>query len=77
MNSLSVYTDSQKDFVATVFGRASQIDSQVDELMLISTPIHGRTVECQAFIHNQTVFLSSPVVGNDSSGWGDGDFQSW
>lgn len=68
------------DFVATVFGHTSQMHQQVEQLMSISTvAFHGsaQTVHCQAFIHGDTVFLSSPVTDDVLANWNDGEFQSW
>jgi hypothetical protein len=38
-----------------------------------------RKLACEAFIHDNTVFLSSPFVGNNAGllNWADGEFQSW
>ncbi|KAI8138930.1 hypothetical protein BJV82DRAFT_628451 [Fennellomyces sp. T-0311] len=62
------------DFVGTVFARWSK---SVDEHMVISTTTHetSRPVQCQAFIHDDTVFLTCPVMDRLSS-WADGEFQS-
>ncbi|KAI9322683.1 hypothetical protein BX666DRAFT_1897494 [Dichotomocladium elegans] len=59
------------DFVGTVFGRLSR---DVDRLMLIKVYESNRLVQCQAFIHGNTVFLTSPLMEN-SSNWNDGEFQ--
>ncbi|KAI9264188.1 hypothetical protein BDA99DRAFT_536914 [Phascolomyces articulosus] len=65
---------TKNDFVGTVFTRWSK---SVDEHMVIATTIHqtSRPVQCQAFIHDDTVFLTSPVTDRLSN-WADGEFQS-
>lgn len=71
------------DFIVQVFGQTSSFDVQVKEILSISTS-HTvdkllRTLSCDAFIHNDTVFLSSPFVGANAVllNWADGEFQSW
>ncbi|KAI7853585.1 hypothetical protein BDC45DRAFT_569962 [Circinella umbellata] len=65
---------TKNDFVGTVFTRWSK---SVDEHMVISTIIHetSRQVQCQAFIHDDTVFITSPITDRLSN-WADGEFQS-
>ncbi|KAG0166116.1 hypothetical protein DFQ28_009008 [Apophysomyces sp. BC1034] len=71
-----------KDFVTQMFGQSNPINHQVDEILVISTTFQTsackRTLQCQAFIFGNTVFLSSPLVGDNSglSTWADGEFQS-
>ncbi|KAF7728191.1 hypothetical protein EC973_006585 [Apophysomyces ossiformis] len=71
-----------KDFVTQLFGQSSPIHHQVEEILAISTTFQTstckRTLQCQAFIFGNTVFLSSPLTGNNSglSNWADGEFQA-
>lgn len=75
----------QSDFIVQVFGQTSVFNTQVNEILSITTTHVGysetsmRTLCCEAFIHNDTVFLSSPFVGNNAGllNWADGEFQSW
>lgn len=62
--------DTANDFVTKVFSRFSR---NVDELMLINVHESCRPVQCEAFIHENTVFLTSPVKEQ----WNDGEFQAW
>ncbi|KAG2202209.1 hypothetical protein INT47_002128 [Mucor saturninus] len=70
------------DFIVQVFGQTSLFDVQVKEILSISTS-HSvdkslRNLSCEAFIHNDTVFISSPFVGANAVllNWADGEFQS-
>jgi hypothetical protein len=73
------------DFIVQVFGQTSVFNTQVNETLSITTTHVGyseksmRTLCCEAFIHNDTVFLSSPFVGNNAGllNWANGEFQSW
>lgn len=69
---------SQQDFVVQVFGQASMFNAEVEETLSITTTKSNRTLTCEAFIHNNTVFLSSPFVGTNAGllNWADGEFQS-
>lgn len=71
------------DFIVQVFGQTSLFDVQVKEILSISTS-HSvdkslRNLSCEAFIQNDTVFISSPFVGANAVllNWADGEFQSW
>ncbi|CEP20077.1 hypothetical protein [Parasitella parasitica] len=74
--------NGQSDFIVQVFGQTSVFHAQVDETLNIKTVRTGfaetRTLSCEAFIHNDTVFLSSPFVGQNAGllNWADGEFQS-
>lgn len=73
----------KSDYIVQVFGQTSVFHSQVEETLSIKTTRTGfsdmRTLSCEAFIHNDTVFLSSPFVGQNAGllNWADGEFQSW
>ncbi|ORE02728.1 hypothetical protein BCV72DRAFT_44663 [Rhizopus microsporus var. microsporus] len=78
-------TRGQNDMITQVFGQASLFDTQVNDILSITTSLSGSTVNksiktltCEAFIHNETVFLSSPFVGTNAGilNWADGEFQS-
>ncbi|KAG2229605.1 hypothetical protein BDF21DRAFT_379632 [Thamnidium elegans] len=75
VNSRNKGTD---DFIVQVFGQTGLFDLQVNETLSISTCKSTRTLVCEAFIHNETVFLSSPFVGANAGllNWADGEFQS-
>ncbi|CDS04983.1 hypothetical protein LRAMOSA07513 [Lichtheimia ramosa] len=62
-------SNTANDFVTKVFSRFSR---NVDELMLINVHESCRPVQCEAFIHENTVFLTSPVKEQ----WNDGEFQA-
>ncbi|KAI8644309.1 hypothetical protein BD408DRAFT_401249 [Parasitella parasitica] len=70
------------DFIVQIFGQTSIFHAQVDETLNIKTTRTGfpeiRTLSCEAFIYNDTVFLSSPFVGPNAGllNWADGEFQS-
>ncbi|KAI9358716.1 hypothetical protein BD770DRAFT_67798 [Pilaira anomala] len=66
------------DFIVQVFGQSSSFDAQVNEILSISTCKSTRRLVCEAFIHDETVFLSSPFVGANAGllNWADGEFQS-
>ncbi|KAI9468971.1 MAG: hypothetical protein EXX96DRAFT_99983 [Benjaminiella poitrasii] len=69
----------QNDFIVQVFGQSNTFDSQVDETLSIQTTHNNeKTLSCEAFIHNNNVFLSSPFVGHKTGllNWADGEFQS-
>ncbi|KAG2194993.1 hypothetical protein INT46_008880 [Mucor plumbeus] len=74
--------NGQSDYIVQVFGQTSVFHSQVEETLSIKTTRTGfseiRTLSCEAFIHNDTVFLSSPFVGQNAGllNWADGEFQS-
>jgi hypothetical protein len=70
------------DLVDKVFGKTSGM--QAMDLSITTTRPAGhtyqnRTLQCQACIHNDTIFLSSPFVGINTGliTWAAGDFQSW
>jgi hypothetical protein len=72
------------DFVDKVFGKNNVI-SAVDQVLSITTTrpagslYQNRTLQSQACIYNDTIFLSSPFVGANVglADWAPGDFQSW
>ncbi|KAF1802431.1 hypothetical protein V8B55DRAFT_1352540 [Mucor lusitanicus] len=74
--------NGKSDYIVQVFGQTSVFHSQVEETLSIKTTRPGfpetRTLSCEAFIHNDTVFLSSPFVGQNAGllNWADGEFQS-
>ncbi|KAI8343872.1 hypothetical protein BC941DRAFT_407199 [Chlamydoabsidia padenii] len=71
------------DFIDKVFGK-NNIISGVDQVLSITTTrpagtlYQNRTLQCQACIFNDTIFLSSPFVGDNVglANWAPGDFQS-
>lgn len=69
--------NGQHDFIVQVFGQTSVFNVQVEETLSIKTTHSNRTLSCEAFIHNNTVFLSSPFVGINAGllNWADGEFQ--
>lgn len=75
-------SNGQNDFIVQVFGQTSVFNVQVEETLSITTTHSAdksnRTLVCEAFIHNNTVFLSSPFVGTNAGllNWADGEFQS-
>ncbi|GAA5805396.1 hypothetical protein HPULCUR_010912 [Helicostylum pulchrum] len=75
---VTVNSRNKDDFIVQVFGQTSLFDLQVNETLSISTCKSTRTLACEAFIHNETVFLSSPFVGANAGllNWADGEFQS-
>ncbi|KAI8096230.1 uncharacterized protein BX664DRAFT_323425 [Halteromyces radiatus] len=78
------YKRKEGDFIDKVFGKDNVINNKVDQVLSIITtrPLghiyQRRTLECQACIYNNTVFLSSPFVGTNAGllNWAPGDFQS-
>ncbi|KAI9494660.1 hypothetical protein BDB00DRAFT_787013 [Zychaea mexicana] len=48
---------------------------QHQDVVTVSKRELGKPVQCQAFIHNDTVFLTCPVM-DCLSNWADGEFQS-
>ncbi|KAI8371412.1 uncharacterized protein BYT42DRAFT_616506 [Radiomyces spectabilis] len=67
------------DLVSQLFGQGSSVHGQVNEIMTISTTVaKSNKIGCQAFIHNNTVFLSCPIFGKNAGllNWADGEFQS-
>ncbi|KAI7904616.1 uncharacterized protein BX663DRAFT_550277 [Cokeromyces recurvatus] len=71
----------QNDFIIQVFGQSNKFDSKVEEILTIQTTTNNEKktiLFCEAFIHNNTVFLSSPFVGHKTGllNWADGEFQS-
>ncbi|KAI8343994.1 hypothetical protein BC941DRAFT_464233 [Chlamydoabsidia padenii] len=72
------------DFADKVFGKNNQINAAVDQILSITTTrpaghiYQHRTLQCQACIYNDTVFLTCPFVGTNVglANWAHGDFQS-
>ncbi|KAG1053668.1 hypothetical protein G6F46_004530 [Rhizopus delemar] len=56
-------TRGQNDMITQVFGQATLFDTNVDEVLSIHITRSNKTLTCEAFILNQTVFLNSPFVG--------------
>ncbi|CAO3701858.1 unnamed protein product [Rhizopus stolonifer] len=73
-------TTGQQDMITQVFGQASVYDVKVDEILSIHTTLalpnqSPKTICCEAFILDQTVFLNSPFAAALLH-WADGEFQS-
>ncbi|KAI8990130.1 hypothetical protein BDB01DRAFT_841934 [Pilobolus umbonatus] len=81
---VSITGRSQSDVIMQVFGQNSVFSNQVNEILSIKTTHTGlsgktiRTLCCEGFIHNDTVFISSPFYGNNAGllSWANGEFQS-
>ncbi|KAG0802251.1 hypothetical protein G6F22_000446 [Rhizopus arrhizus] len=58
--------------ITQVFGQATLFDTNVDEVLSIHITRSNKTLTCEAFILNQTVFLNSPFVG--LLDWTEGEF---
>lgn len=68
----------QNDMMTQVFGETNVLNTKVNESLSIT--LSASTISnltCEAFILNQTVFLSSPFAGTGLLDWADGEFQSW
>ncbi|KAI9303410.1 hypothetical protein BJ944DRAFT_232196 [Cunninghamella echinulata] len=83
-NSITLSKRSDGDFINTVFPTNPNI-TKIDEILSIVTTTspaltyQQRTLQCQAFIYNETIFLSSPFIGNHSGrsvNWRSGEFQA-
>ncbi|KAG1051129.1 hypothetical protein G6F43_006646 [Rhizopus delemar] len=67
----------QNDMMTQVFGETNVLNTKVNESLSIT--LSASTISnltCEAFILNQTVFLSSPFAGTGLLDWADGEFQS-
>ncbi|KAI9279763.1 hypothetical protein BY458DRAFT_501605 [Sporodiniella umbellata] len=71
----------QQDMVCQIFGQASLCDVKVQETMTLHTTLtlpnqsSTKTLCCEAFILDQTVFLNSPF-NSALLVWANGEFQS-
>ncbi|CAO3612899.1 unnamed protein product [Cunninghamella blakesleeana] len=83
-NSIILSKRNNDDFINTVFHTNSNITKLDEILSIVTTTSPGltfqqRTLQCQAFIYNETIFLSSPFIGNNavrSTNWRSGEFQA-
>ncbi|KAI9265631.1 hypothetical protein BY458DRAFT_513499 [Sporodiniella umbellata] len=66
-------TRSPKDAMALVFGQ-TVLDTQVNQTLSITGKVAHHLLECEAFVVNQTIFLSSPSTS--LLDWEGHEFQS-
>ncbi|KAG1440215.1 hypothetical protein G6F56_012011 [Rhizopus delemar] len=65
---------TQNDTMTQVFGQTG-LHTQVNQTLSITGSIAHKTLNCEAFLVNETVFLSSPSIG--LLNWAGHEFQSW